>query len=148
MEYQLLALPVQSDKSRHYQRLLYMYYRVMKGSKLLTWGGQKKGEPSFKKRMLGEDEKTDQEVATIQKEELQYLWAMVEIPSSQWQSIYWRGHSADVKTVLERGGLSLLHKWAKIQGYDVSQWKQLPDDYYQRIADEKGYLIHQYQSDS
>lgn len=144
MEYMLLALPVQDERSQRLQKLLYTYYRVMKGSKLLTWGGQKKGEPSFKKRMLGEDEKSDQEVATIQKEELQYLWAMVEIPSSQWQSMYWRGHTADIKTVLERGGLSLLYKWANIQGYETEKWKELPDDYYQRIADEKAYLAHQY----
>lgn len=144
MEFKLLELPLQNPKSELYQRLLYMYYRVLKGSKVLTWGGQKKGEPSFKKRMVGEEEKSDLDLATIQKEELQYLWAMVEIPSSQWQSIYWRGHSADIKTVLERGGLSLLHKWAKINGYDVSEWHQLPDDYYQKIADEKKYAAYQW----
>lgn len=144
MEYKVLELPLQDPRNQRIQGLLYNYYRILKGSKLLTWGGQKKGEPSFKKRMIGEEEKTDEELATIQVKELIHLWAMVEIPSSQWQSIYWRGHTADIRTVLEKGGLSLLKKWGKTLGYDVSAWKPLPDDYYQSLAEEKGYCSFQY----
>jgi len=108
--------------------LLSVYNNTMKGHKLLTWAGTKKGEDSFKVKMIGGKDLTDEEIAEIQEEELQYLSKVLEIDSSSWQTIYWRGHSATIRDILEIHGAEGVIKWGEDFGYDVSTWSLCEED--------------------
>jgi hypothetical protein len=108
--------------------LLSVYNTTMKGNKLLTWGGQRKGEPSFKVQMLGEAEKTDQELAKIQEDEVQFLQKQLEIDTSSWMTIYWRGDSAKIRDVLEQKGPEAVIEWGIQNGYDCSTWSMCHED--------------------
>ena len=104
--------------------LLAVYNKTMKGNKLLTWAwkGSHQGVQHFRERLLGTPEKTDEELAKIQEDELQYLDKKLEIDSSSWQTIYWRGDSANIRSVLEKEGSEGVIEWGIKKGYDVSTW--------------------------